>query len=77
MTNYIHSNSVFNIEGLRSYLDCFDLGKISISVNRNLKNTPKQSRIEHCIFFLTDYIQSNVVFDSGVPRYCFHFFRLT
>ena len=30
--------------------------------------TPKQSRIEHCIFFLTDYIQSNFVFTIMVPR---------
>ena len=30
--------------------------------------TPKKSRIGHCIFFLTNYIQSNVVFNIGVPR---------
>ena len=28
--------------------------------------TPKKSRIGHCIFFLTDYIQSKFVFDIGV-----------
>ena len=27
--------------------------------------TPKQSRIGHCIFFLTDYIQSNFAFTLG------------
>ena len=30
--------------------------------------TPKQSRIGHCIFFLTDYIQSNFVFNILMPR---------
>ena len=30
--------------------------------------TPKQSRIGHCIFFLTDYIQSKFVVNNGVPR---------
>ena len=30
--------------------------------------TPKQSRIGHCIYFLTDYIQSNFVFNIEVPR---------
>ena len=30
--------------------------------------TTKNSRIGHCIFFLTDYIQSNFAFNIGVPR---------
>ena len=30
--------------------------------------TPRQSRIGHCIFFMTDYIMSNFVFNIGVPR---------
>ena len=30
--------------------------------------TLKQSRIRHCIFFLTDYIQSNFVSNIGVSR---------
>ena len=28
----------------------------------------QNSTIGHCIFFLTDYIQSNFVFNIGVPR---------
>ena len=36
--------------------------------------TPKQSRIGHCIFLLTDYIQSNFVFNIGVPRQYLYFF---
>ena len=36
--------------------------------------TSKQSRIGHCIFFPTDYIQSNFVFNIGVPRLYFDFF---
>ena len=36
--------------------------------------TPKQSRIGHCIFFLTDYIQRNFVFNIGVPRSYVDFF---
>ena len=36
--------------------------------------TPKQSRIGHCIFFLTDYIQSNFIFNIGVPKIYFDFF---
>ena len=27
-----------------------------------------KQRIGHCIFFLTDYIQSNFVFNIGMPR---------
>ena len=34
----------------------------------------KKSRIGHCIFFLTDYIQSNFVFNIGVPREYLDFF---
>ena len=30
--------------------------------------TPKQSRIGHCIFFLTDFIQSNSLVNNGVTR---------
>ena len=30
--------------------------------------TPKQSRIGHSIFFLTDYIQSNFVFNIGLTK---------
>ena len=29
---------------------------------------PKQSRIGHCIFFLTDYIQNKFFSNIGVPR---------
>ena len=36
--------------------------------------TPKKSRIGHCIFFLTDYIQSNFVSNISVPRYYLDFF---
>ena len=36
--------------------------------------TPKQSRIGHCIFFLTDYINSNFVFNIVVPRQYLDFF---
>ena len=36
--------------------------------------TPKQSRIGHCIYFLTDYIQSNFVFNIAVPRQYLYFF---
>ena len=36
--------------------------------------TPKQSRIGHCIFFLTDYFQSNFVFNIGGPRLYLDFF---
>ena len=36
--------------------------------------TPKQSRIGHCIFFLTDYIQRNFVFNLGVRKIIFRFF---
>ena len=36
--------------------------------------TPKQSRIEHSIFFLTDYIQQNFVFHIGMPRLYLDFF---
>ena len=35
----------------------------------------QESRIGHCIFFLTDYIQSNFVFNICVPRYYFDFFN--
>ena len=34
----------------------------------------KKSRIGHCIFILTDYIQSNFVFNIVVPREYFDFF---
>ena len=37
---------------------------------------PKKSRIGHCIFFLTDCIQSNFVFNIGVPRQYLDFFDL-
>ena len=37
--------------------------------------SPKQSRIGHFIFFLTDYIQRNFVLNIGVPKLCFHFFN--
>ena len=37
--------------------------------------TPKQSRIGHCIFSLTNYIQSNFVFNIGVPTKYFHIFH--
>ena len=30
--------------------------------------TPKQCRKGHCIFYLTDYIQSNFVINIGMPR---------
>ena len=36
--------------------------------------TTKQSRKGHCIFCLTEYIQSNFVFNIGVPRYYLDFF---
>ena len=36
--------------------------------------TPIESRKGHCIFFLTDYIQSNFVFNIGVPRLYLDFF---
>ena len=36
--------------------------------------TPKQSKIGHCIFLLTDNIQSNFVFNIGVPRSYLDFF---
>ena len=36
--------------------------------------TPKQSRTGHYIFFLTDYIQSNIAFNTGVPKYYLDFF---
>ena len=36
--------------------------------------TPKQSRLGHCIFFLTDYIKSNFFFNIGVPRQYLDFF---
>ena len=36
--------------------------------------TPKQRRIGHCIFSLTDYIKSNFVFNVGVPRQYLDFF---
>ena len=36
--------------------------------------TPKQSRIGHCVFFLTDYFQSNFVFNIGGPRKYLDFF---
>ena len=36
--------------------------------------SPKQSRIGHFIFFLTDYIQRNFVLSNGVPTKNFHFF---
>ena len=36
--------------------------------------TPKQSRIGHCIFFLTDYILSNLVYNIGMPRLHLDFF---
>ena len=34
----------------------------------------KTERIGHCTFFLTDYIQSNFVFNIGVPRLYLDFF---
>ena len=36
--------------------------------------TPKQSRIGHCIFLLTDCIQNNSAFDIVVPRLYLDFF---
>ena len=36
--------------------------------------TPKQSRIGHCIFIQTDYIQRKFVFNIGVPRQYLDFF---
>ena len=36
--------------------------------------TPKQSRIGHCIIFLTDYIQRNFAFNIGVRRKYLDFF---
>ena len=36
----------------------------------------KQSTIGHCIFFLTDYIQSNFVFNLRMPRNYLDFFDL-
>ena len=73
MTDYIQSNFVFNIGVPREYLDFFDSGKIRICVfymreHMELVYSPKQRKIGHCIFFLTDYIQSNFVFSIGVPR---------
>ena len=44
--------------------------------NIELVYTPKQSRIGHCIFFLTDNINSNFVFNIGVPRQYLDFFDL-
>ena len=37
-------------------------------------HTQKQSRTGHCIFFLTNYIQSNFDFNIGVPRLYLDFF---
>ena len=37
-------------------------------------HTPKKNRIGHCIFFLTDHIQKNFVFNIGVPRSYLDFF---
>ena len=36
--------------------------------------TPKQSRKGHCIFFMTDYIQSHFDFNIEVPRLYLDFF---
>ena len=38
--------------------------------------TPKKSKIGYCIFLLTYYIQSNFVFNIGVPRLYLDFFDL-
>ena len=38
--------------------------------------TPKKSRIGHCTFCLTGYIQDNFVFNFGVPRVYLDFFDL-
>ena len=51
----------------------FNSRKYTISIfymreHMELVNTPKKSRIAHSLFFLTDYIQSNIFFNIGVPR---------
>ena len=34
----------------------------------------QKNRIDHCIFFLRDYIQSNIVYNIVVPRKYLDFF---
>ena len=71
LTDYIQSSFDFNIGVPTEYLDFFALGNFCILHERAYGvgvYTPKQSRKGQCIFFLTDYIQSNFAFNIGEPR---------
>ena len=64
----------FNFGAPRYYLDFFrftknyNFGILHERAYRVGVYTTEQSRKGHCIFFLTDYIQSNFAFNIGVPR---------
>ena len=73
LTDFMQSNFVFNINVPIKYSDFFDSGKIRVSVfymkeHIELVYIIQNSKIGHCIFFLTDNIQSNIVFNIEVPR---------
>ena len=73
MTDYIQSNFVYNIGVPRLYLYFWIRVKLEFGILHERAYwvgvyTPKQSRKGHCIFYITDYIQSNFVFNIGVPR---------
>ena len=44
-------------------------------LQNSVEYIPRQSRIGHCIFHLTDYIENNFVFKIGVPRLYLDFFN--
>ena len=82
LTRYIQRNFVFHIGVLRLYLDFFASGKIRISVFYMREHIELiyilQNRVENGIvyFFVTNSIQSNFVFNIGVPRQYLYFFDL-
>ena len=77
---YIFSNRLylepfcFNVGTPKYDLDCFRFAKIlNFCILQKIAYgggvyTPKQSRIGHFIFSLTDYIRTNFAFNIGLPR---------
>ena len=74
MTDSIQSNFVLTLGCLDNIEIFFDSHKYRSSVTLHERAygvgvyTTKQSRIGHCIFYLTDYLQSNFAFNFEVPR---------
>ena len=76
---YIFSTDYIQSHFLLTYrrLDIIEIFSIRVKLELNILHeracrvgvyTPKQSRKGHCIFFLTNYIPSNFVFNIWVSR---------